>query len=67
MGIPWVHFFITITIPANTVTTLGMGINLYKTYTVLQDTMVLLVPVTKREVMVQNLIHDLLNYNMKTI
>ena len=40
---------------------------LYKTYMVLQDTAVLLVPITKREATVQNLIHDLLNYNMKTI
>ena len=39
---------------------MGMGINPCKTYMVLQMTTVPLLPITKREVMVQNLIHDLI-------
>ena len=65
IGILWIHFFITITVPTNTVTVMDTDINLYKTYTVLQDITILLVPVTKREAIVQNLIHDLLNYNTR--
>ena len=55
-----VHFSITITIPANTLPLMGTGINLCKMYTVLQITVVPLLPVTKREVTVQNLIYHLI-------
>ena len=51
-GIPWVHFFITVTVSTNTLILLGMGINPYKTYMVLYNTAVPLAPITKREVTV---------------
>jgi hypothetical protein len=37
MGIPWVHFFVTITIPMNSLTLTGIGVDLYKISVVLQD------------------------------